>query len=73
MYGSILALRYRCQIITKSFERKIIVLKAEVFSNSRHSRENTVVKLGTVLSSSEIQKEKAFCIVIVVIEAENQL
>ncbi|XP_072398216.1 zinc finger BED domain-containing protein 4-like [Diabrotica undecimpunctata] len=52
-----------CHGITKKFERKIIVLKAEVFNEDRHTGENIAHKLKDILSFWEIPKEKVKCVV----------
>lgn len=52
-----------CHGITEEFERKMIVLKAEVFNESRHTGENIAYKLEEILSQWEIPKEKVKCVV----------
>ncbi|KAL0879444.1 hypothetical protein ABMA27_003195 [Loxostege sticticalis] len=52
-----------CHGITKEFERKMIVLKAEVFNDGRHTGENIMQKLEGILSTWEIPKEKVKCVV----------
>ncbi|GBP54634.1 Zinc finger BED domain-containing protein 4 [Eumeta japonica] len=52
-----------CHGITEDFERKMIVLKASVFNESRHTGENIACKLEGLLSSWEIPKEKVKCLV----------
>ncbi|KAG5861798.1 hypothetical protein JTB14_030706 [Gonioctena quinquepunctata] len=52
-----------CHGITEGFERKMIVLKAEVFNESRHTGENIAYKLEEILSLWEIPKEKVKCVV----------
>ncbi|KAF2881124.1 hypothetical protein ILUMI_25035 [Ignelater luminosus] len=47
-----------CHGITEEFERKMIVLKAEVFNESRHTGKNIAYKLEDILSLWEIPKEK---------------
>ncbi|CAG4983764.1 unnamed protein product [Colias eurytheme] len=54
---------FTCHGITKNFERKMIVLKSEVFNDGRHTGDNIAVKLETMLSSWGIPKEKVLCIV----------
>lgn len=56
-------LSFTCHGITEEFERKMIVLKAEVFNDSRHTGENIAHKVEGILSSWEIPKEKVQCIV----------
>lgn len=41
----------------------MIILKAEVFNDDRHTRGNIAVKLETMLMSWEITKENIMCIV----------
>ncbi|XP_050508041.1 zinc finger BED domain-containing protein 4-like [Diabrotica virgifera virgifera] len=52
-----------CHGITKEFERKMIVLKAEVFNEGRHTGENIAHKLEDILSFWEIPKDKVKCVV----------
>ncbi|KAF2896685.1 hypothetical protein ILUMI_09500 [Ignelater luminosus] len=52
-----------CHGITEEFERKMIVLKAKVFNESRHTGENIAYKLEDILSLWEITKEKVKCVV----------
>ncbi|XP_030765283.1 zinc finger BED domain-containing protein 4-like [Sitophilus oryzae] len=52
-----------CHGITEEFERKMIVLKAEVFNDGRHTGENIMEKLEGILSTWEIPKEKVKCVV----------
>lgn len=52
-----------CHGITEDFERKMIVLKASVFNESRHTGENIALKLEGLLTSWEIPKEKVKCLV----------
>ncbi|KAF2896382.1 hypothetical protein ILUMI_09797 [Ignelater luminosus] len=47
-----------CHWITDEFERKMIMLKAEVFNESRHTGENIAYKLEDILSLWEILKKK---------------
>lgn len=54
---------FTCHGITNNFERKMIVLKAEVFNDGRHTGENIAAKLETMLSSWGIPKENVICIV----------
>ncbi|CAG9839492.1 unnamed protein product [Diabrotica balteata] len=50
-----------CHGITKEFERKMIVLKAEVFNEDRHTGESIAHKLKDILSFWEIPKENEMC------------
>ncbi|KAF2905202.1 hypothetical protein ILUMI_00979 [Ignelater luminosus] len=52
-----------CDKLYEEFERKMIVLKAEVFNESRHTGENIAYKLEDILSLWEIPKEKVKCVV----------
>ncbi|XP_030768188.1 zinc finger BED domain-containing protein 4-like [Sitophilus oryzae] len=52
-----------CHGITEELERKMIVLKAEVFNDGRHTGENIMQKLEGILSTWEIPKEKVKCVV----------
>ncbi|XP_050514956.1 zinc finger BED domain-containing protein 4-like [Diabrotica virgifera virgifera] len=52
-----------CHGITKEFERKMIVLKAEVFNEGHHTGENFAHKLEDILSFWEIPKDKVKCVV----------
>lgn len=54
---------FTCHGITKSFDRKMIALKSEVFNDGRHTGENIAIKLETMLSLWEISKEKVLCVV----------
>ncbi|XP_072401034.1 zinc finger BED domain-containing protein 4-like [Diabrotica undecimpunctata] len=57
------SLSLTCHGITKEFERKMIVLKAEVFNEDRHTGENIAHKLKDILSFWEMPKEKVKCVV----------
>ncbi|GBP35152.1 Transposable element Hobo transposase [Eumeta japonica] len=56
--SGVLLLSLACHGITEAFEKKMIVLKASVFNESRHTGENIACKLEGLLSSWEISKEK---------------
>ena len=52
-----------CHGITEELERKMLVLKSEVFNGSHHTGENIAQKLEDILSLWEIPKEKVKCVV----------
>lgn len=56
-------LSFTCHGITENFERKLAVLKSEVFSESRHTGENIAEKMDSILKKWQIPKEKVQCIV----------
>ncbi|XP_072762595.1 zinc finger BED domain-containing protein 4-like [Anoplolepis gracilipes] len=61
IYMSLLSLT--CHGITRYYERKLIILKAEIFNDGRHTGENIAAKIEKMLSFWGIPMEKVLCII----------
>jgi len=52
-----------CHGITRDYERKLIILKAEVFNDDCHTDEDITAKIEKMLSFWDIPMEKVLCII----------